>query len=180
LTLIEAPILSVAPDHPDVQAFRAQIEAAIEPENPIEVMISFSQVAGIPVELLKPTPGLEELAKMGDGLKQMRPPYSWNASTAIEAVAAAGIPVFVVTGGWNPGLEMVAEELARGLSAQRLVIDAGHHFPHLVTGGKANVAGGEFNETIHDFLATSQLLSERRPTEPEDQMTPDESDRRPS
>jgi pimeloyl-ACP methyl ester carboxylesterase len=162
LTLIEPPILSVAPDHPDVQAFRAQIEAAIEPENPIEVMISFSQVAGIPVELLKPTPGLEELAKMGDGLKQMRPPYSWNASTAIEAVAAAGVPVLVVTGGWNPAFEVIGDELVPRLSGRRLVIEAGHHFPHLVVGGKANEAGGEFNDTIHDFLTTSQQTTADR------------------
>jgi pimeloyl-ACP methyl ester carboxylesterase len=161
LTLIEAPILSVAADHPDVRAFRAQIEAAIAPEDPIAVMISFSQVAGIPVELLKPTPGPEQLARMGEGLRQMRPPYTWNASAAIGTVAAACIPVLVVTGGWNPAFEVIADELVRRLSAQRLLIDAGHHFPHLVAGGTGNVAGSEFNDTIHDFLGTSQVPGRR-------------------
>jgi pimeloyl-ACP methyl ester carboxylesterase len=149
LTLIEAPVFSAAPDHPEALAFRAQIDAAVAQEDPVEAMIAFTRVAGIPLALLKPSPTPEQLVRMGVGLQQMRAPHTWNASDSIDAVADAGIPALVVTGGWNPAFEVIADELARCLSAQRLVIHAGHHFPHLAAGGS------EFNSALLQLLQRS-------------------------
>jgi len=154
LTLIEAPIFSVAPNDPDAQAFEAQLAAASANENPLAAIIAFSQVAGIPRDLL-PAPSMEQLARMGAGLQQMRPPGTWDASIAIDTITAAGIPTLVVTGGWNPGFEAIAHELTRRLNAQRVVINAGHHFPHLASSGETDIPGGEFNSTLETFLRPS-------------------------
>jgi pimeloyl-ACP methyl ester carboxylesterase len=151
LTLIEAPIFSVVPDDPAAQAFEAELAAAAAHPDPIAVMVSFSQVAGIPRDLLSPAPSPEQLTRMGEGLAQMRPPGSWDANPTIDAIAAAGIPTLVVTGGWNPGFEAIADELTQRLHGQRLVINAGHHFPHLA-GGEANTPGTEFNNALEAFL----------------------------
>jgi pimeloyl-ACP methyl ester carboxylesterase len=151
LTLIEAPIFSVVPDDPAAQAFEGQLASAIAQDDPIATMVSFSQVAGIPRGLLGPPPSPEQLARMGEGLRQMRPPGTWDAGPTIDVVAAAKIPALLVTGGWNPAFEAIADELARRLHGQRLVIDAGHHFPHLAA-GEENVSGAEFNHALKGFL----------------------------
>ncbi len=152
LTLIEPPVFSIVPDDPDAQALQANIASAMTEGDGLAVMIAFSQVAGIPVELLQPTPTLEQLAQMGEGLRAMRPPYMWDPSDAISTVATAGIPSLLVTGGWNAGFEAVAQELARRLDGQHLVIDAGHHFPHLATNGAEQASGEEFNAALEAFL----------------------------
>lgn len=152
LTLIEAPVFSIVADNPDAQALQAQIASAMTKDDPIAVMIAFSQVAGIPVELLQPAPTVEQLAQMGEGLRAMRPPYTWDPSNTISTIAAAGIPSLLVTGGWNAGFEAVANELATRLGAQHLVIDAGHHFPHLAATGPEKTPGEEFNTALEAFL----------------------------
>jgi pimeloyl-ACP methyl ester carboxylesterase len=161
LTLIEAPIFSLVPDQPDVQALQASIASAMTKDDPVAVMVAFSQAAGIPVELLQPVPTLEQLGQMGEGLRAMRPPHTWDASNAASTVASAGIPALVVTGGWNAGFEAVAEELARRLHAQHLVIDAGHHFPHIATNGPESAPGEQFNTALEAFLNAHQ---DRRPS----------------
>jgi pimeloyl-ACP methyl ester carboxylesterase len=154
LTLIEAPAFSIVADDPDVQALQAQIGEAIAKGDPIATMVAFTQVAGIPIELLKPAPTLEQLTRMGEGLQQMRPPYTWDASTSIDTVADAKIPVLVVSGGWNAGFEAVADELSQGTHARRLVINAGHHFPHLARANEDGAPGDEFNDALQQLLAS--------------------------
>jgi pimeloyl-ACP methyl ester carboxylesterase len=57
-------------------------------------------------------------------------------------------------------LEAIAEELARGLHAQHVVIDAGHHFPHLAASGPEDSPGEQFNSALEAFLNAHR---ERRP-----------------
>jgi pimeloyl-ACP methyl ester carboxylesterase len=152
LTLIEAPVFSVAPTDPDAQALREQLASAIGRDNPIEAMVAFAQAVRLPTDRPGPPPTPEELARMGEGLRQMRPPYTWDARASIEAVNAAQIPSLSVTGGWSPGFEAIADELARLLRGERLVIDAGHHFPQLATVSSDPVPGAVFNRALRTFL----------------------------
>jgi pimeloyl-ACP methyl ester carboxylesterase len=154
LELDEAPIFSVVPNDLDAQATEAQLAAASAHEDPLAAIIAFSQAAGIPRDLL-PAPSMEQLALMGAGLQQMRPPATWDASTAIDTIAAVGIPALVVTGGWNPGFEAVADEVAQRLQARRVVINAGHHFPHLASSSETDSPGGEFNSAVETFLRST-------------------------
>jgi pimeloyl-ACP methyl ester carboxylesterase len=164
LTLIEAPIFSLVPDDPEVRALQTSIVAAMSKEDPIAVMVAFSQAAGIPVELLQPVPTVEQLTQMGEGLRAMRPPHTWDATAAISAVAGADVPALLVTGGWNAGFEVVADELARRLGGRHVVIDAGHHFPHVAAGGLETEPGEQFNATLEAFL--NEHNYRRPPTAP--------------
>jgi hypothetical protein len=141
-------VFSLVPDHPEAQAFRQQIAAAASREDPFAAIMEFSQIAGIPIALLQPPPSLEQLRAMGEGFQSMRPPDTWDAGDSVALIRDAGVPAFVVTGGWSPGMEAIGDALARGLDAERLVIDAGHHFPQIA----GDPRGSEFTDALEMFL----------------------------
>lgn len=147
LTLIEAPLFGLLPDDPDGSASAAQIAAAAQIPDPIQALIAFSRAAGIPRGLIGPAPSPEQAAAMGRGLQQMRPPFTWDPEPSLDAVATADVPALILTGGWSPGMEKVGDALARRLSATRLTIAAGHHFPHAFSDGQ-EPAGEQFNAAL--------------------------------
>lgn len=153
VTLIEAPIFSVAPDDLGAQRLAAELAAAIAQPDELLTLLAFVQAAGIPVGVLEPVPDPGELMAMARGLKAMRQPVTWDAGPALATIASARIPALVVTGGWSPGFEAIGDALATVLHGRRLVVDAGHHLPHLADGrAGGGAAGAEFNDAVLAFL----------------------------
>jgi pimeloyl-ACP methyl ester carboxylesterase len=156
LTLVEAPVFSAAAGDPDAEEFAGQIAAAAAIEDPFAAVVEFTKVAGIPVGLgRREPPSLEQLQAMGKGFQTMRPPYDWDAADAIARVRAAGIPALIVTGGWSPGFKAIGDALAQQLGGEHLIIDAGHHFPHMVADADGNPVGAEFTAALRAFVSGS-------------------------
>jgi pimeloyl-ACP methyl ester carboxylesterase len=155
LTLIEAPVFSVAAGVPAADRLAGEFAAAVGQPDELIRMLEFVRVAGIPLGVLQPYPHPGQVMAMARSLKAMRDPITWNAAPALAAVAAAGIPALIVTGGWSPGFEAIGDRLAEQLHARRLVIAAGHHLPHLASGSAGMAAGEEFNSALIELIGSA-------------------------
>ncbi len=84
----------------------------------------------------------DELLHGVELLKRERP--SWEAEIPLGTLAAADFPVLVLSGGHSPAFEAVCDSLARGLSAEREVIEGrGHTVPS---------TGAPYNERLEAFM----------------------------
>jgi pimeloyl-ACP methyl ester carboxylesterase len=73
-----------------------------------------------------------------------------EADPDLDAIAAAGLPVLVVSGGHHPAIEAICDGLAERLHARREIVPgAGHAVPR---------APG-FNEVLEGFLRSAALSS---------------------
>jgi pimeloyl-ACP methyl ester carboxylesterase len=80
-------------------------------------------------------------------LKRERP--SWEADIPLDALAAAGFPVLVLSGGHSPAFEAVCDSLAGALTAHREVITGrGHTVPS---------TGPPYNERLEAFMRAAEL-----------------------
>ncbi len=87
----------------------------------------------------------EDLLHGVELLKRERP--SWEAEIPAEALAAAGFPVLVLSGGHSAAFEAVCDSLAASLSAEREVIRGrGHTVPS---------TGAPYNERLESFMRTA-------------------------
>ncbi|QRN94505.1 alpha/beta hydrolase [Archangium violaceum] len=89
----------------------------------------------------------EELERMGRGLAQLRLPAKEMLQRQLGDIQRERIPLWVVTGGWNPGIEATADAVAALGGGRRHVIASPHHFPQLVS--------DEFNELLVTFMKES-------------------------
>ncbi len=64
---------------------------------------------------------------------------------AAGAVAKAGVPVLVVSGGWNPSIEVVAGVAARATGGRHATVPSPNHFPQLEN-------ADEFNRVVDAFM----------------------------
>src|SRR4051794_34299555 len=116
LTLIETPLYLVAPDDPAVRDIAETGGAFLAEEAE---------------ELMEPVP-------------EIRSPS--EARPDLDAIAAAGIPAMVVSGGHNDGIEALNDALAERLNARREVVPgAGHAVPR----------APDFNDVLESFLKGS-------------------------
>ncbi len=86
----------------------------------------------------------EELKRMGRAIKQLKLPSKGDLLQEWETVRRAGIPVWVVSGGWSPAFEAISDEVARIANGRRSVIRSEHHFPQQVS--------DEFNLELANFM----------------------------
>lgn len=157
LTLVEAPIFSVAPQRPEVVELRERLARASATRNKYLAIVRLMRAVNIPRELVEPKPRPADLRSMATHFKTMRSPDTWDATEALATVTAAGIPLLAVTGGWSPGFEAVADELVARTGGQRLRIAAGHHFPQLA----GDPPGAELNRVLGSFLAGAAIAQTR-------------------
>jgi pimeloyl-ACP methyl ester carboxylesterase len=143
LTLIEAPIYKAAPDHPRVREIIVSGDAVLAGEADEETERRFLINAGM-------DPGLLTGRQRGliqesiDASRGGRSPS--EADPDLDAIARAGIPVMVVSGGHHDGIEMLCDGLAFRLNARREIVrGAGHAVPR---------APG-FNDLLEDFLLSA-------------------------
>jgi pimeloyl-ACP methyl ester carboxylesterase len=148
LTLVEAPIFSVAADRPEAQALRARLARASDTKNSLLALLRLMRAVNIPMRQMQPRPGPQHVRRMAKHFQTMRSPDTWDASGAVASVKQTGTPSLIVTGGWSPGFEAIADELAEQMAGRRVTIDAGHHFPQLA----GDPAGSAFNDVLRSFL----------------------------
>ncbi len=145
LTLIEPAIADVASDDPAVIAFRDDLETTMASDlEPIPRLMEYRRIVALPDEMIGPAPTVEQVVALGVAIGAMRQPTDWQATPAVEAVVAAGIPVLLVTGGGVPAFEAMADELVRMTDGERLLIPTGHHFPQY--------DGERFNDALDSFM----------------------------
>jgi pimeloyl-ACP methyl ester carboxylesterase len=143
LTLIEAPIYKTAPDHPRVREIIVSGDAVLAGEADEETERRFLINAGM-------DPGLLTGRQRGliqesiDASRGGRSPS--EADPDLDAIARAGIPVMVVSGGHHDGIEMLCDGLASRLNARREIVrGAGHAVPRAPL----------FNDLLEDFLLSA-------------------------
>jgi pimeloyl-ACP methyl ester carboxylesterase len=84
----------------------------------------------------------DELLRGAELAMEERPP--WEADVPLDALASAGFPVLVISGGHSPVFEAVCDNLAERLDGERTVIDGkGHNIPE---------TGTPYNERLERFL----------------------------
>jgi pimeloyl-ACP methyl ester carboxylesterase len=133
LTLIEPAMLQFAASNP---AVRRQLFAIMR-----AMIFSFSsagrarrmlKLLGIPPEV-RGTGDRAQMARLGKSLRRVRVPKKEVLTRELEVVKKAGIPLLVITGGWNPAFEASSDAVAAAVGGRRAVIQAGHHFPQIVS-----------------------------------------------
>jgi len=68
-----------------------------------------------------------------------------------EVIKKAGIPLLVITGDWNPAFEASSDAVAAAAGGRRAVIQAGHHFPQIVS--------DEVNQVFAAFMQEREAAS---------------------
>jgi pimeloyl-ACP methyl ester carboxylesterase len=91
----------------------------------------------------------ERTAALGCALLRARTAPPPEMRKAAEAVVAAGIPVLLVSGGYDPGQEATAAALARLLHGQHIVVRSPNHFIQ-----QSNPDG--FNQTVEAFMRKAE------------------------
>ena len=133
LTLIEPAMLQLAAGNP---AVRRQLFAMM-----LAMTFSFSdarlarrmlKLLGIPPEMRG---GSEQamLARVGRSLRHVRVPKKEVLTRELTVIKQAGVPLLVISGGWNPAFEATSDAVAAAAGGRRAVIRAGHHFPQIVS-----------------------------------------------
>jgi pimeloyl-ACP methyl ester carboxylesterase len=143
LTLVEAPIYAAAPDHPAVLRIARAGDAFLAGEADEQTEREFLANAGIdPAAATGRTAGL--IREAIDAARGGRPPT--EAAVDLVAMADAGFPILVVSGGHHAGIEALCDGLSDKLGAHReIVTGAGHAVPR---------APG-FNDVLEGFLRES-------------------------
>jgi pimeloyl-ACP methyl ester carboxylesterase len=140
LTLIEPAMPKIAMGHPAVLKFGLSIMlATVFSLSAAQSARRFSKIVGIP-ESMQVAPGSEEAKKIGEGLKTLKLPSKQQLTQWLHTVKKAEIPLLVMTGGWNPAFEALANTVATVGGGSRIVIRSEHHFPQNVS--------DEFNQLL--------------------------------
>ena len=86
-----------------------------------------------------------EATRVGCALLRGRiaPPDAFQR--AIQAIDRAGVPVLVVTGGWNPGFDAAGEVVARLTHGRHIIVRSAGHFVQLLN-------AGDFNREVAAFM----------------------------
>lgn len=155
LTLVEPALLMMAGDDPRVRTFiENQMALFSSKRPPQEIAAEFCRMAGIPPELRQGFRGGQEMTDMGKALFQMRIPPVSTIREYAEIVVRSGMPVQVVSGGWNPAFEATGDVAAKLTKGRRLVIGSSHHFPNLEH-------PEEFNDALSSFMTEADRALKR-------------------
>ncbi len=152
LTLIEPAMFQFAASNP---AVRRQLFAMTG-----AMTFSFSNAAlakrmlkllGIPPQV-RGSGDRAELARLGRSLRRVRVPKNRVLTRELDVIKQARIPLLVITGGWNPAFEASSDAVAAAAGGRRAVIQAGHHFPHIVS--------DELNQVFAAFMQEREAPAE--------------------
>lgn len=140
LTVVEPPALPNGSGRPAAARLAVALRdywAATADSDPATFVAGFLRVLNVDLPLPSPLP--PPLLEAARNLMTERP---WETGVPVETLARTSFPKLVVTGGGTPGFEDVADALADGLSAKRVLFPGSPHAVQRI--------GQRFNE---EFLA---------------------------
>jgi pimeloyl-ACP methyl ester carboxylesterase len=146
LTLIEPPATRAARGNPVVDEWAERLDRMFsDPGDDLSALLArFFELEGVPTPVPQPLP--EALERGARALIGARP--ATEAELPMGAVAAAGLPCLVISGGHHDGYEAVCDAIAEHTDAQRTVIrGAAHLVPE---------TGDPFNSRLEQFLLESE------------------------
>lgn len=89
----------------------------------------FSALVGIP-DAVRHGTHPAELAAMGRAVRQLKVPSRAALESQLATVRDCGIPLLVVSGGWNAAFEATCARVAERGGGRHVVIPTPHHFPN--------------------------------------------------
>jgi pimeloyl-ACP methyl ester carboxylesterase len=144
LTVIEPPVLSMVRGDPEVEA-RIEHVTGIrrDVQDPRAFHLAFATMLGAPSDNV-PDPLPAALERQVRLLMHERPP--WDVVLPIDALRDSGLPVLVVSGGWDPLQEQLCDRFAAavGAQAERTAVTGRGHVPQRT--------GAPFNDCLEAFL----------------------------
>jgi pimeloyl-ACP methyl ester carboxylesterase len=146
LTVIEPPATRVARGNPAVDVWAEQLDVLFSDpgDDPSALLARFFELEGVHIPVPQPLP--EPLERGARALAGARP--ATEAELPLGAVAAAGLPCLVISGGHHDGYEAVCDAIAEQTDAQRAVIrGSGHLVPD---------TGDPFNGRLEEFLLENE------------------------
>ena len=151
LTLIEPAMFQFVAGNPAVrrQLF-AMMWAMIFSFSDASLARRMLKLLGIPPEV-RGTGDHEKLARLGRSLRRVRIPKREVLTRELDVIKQAGVPLLVITGGWNPAFEASSDAVAAAAGGRRAVIQAGHHFPQIVS--------DEVNQVFAAFMQEREAAS---------------------
>lgn len=125
-------------------------QALLAAQTPGEYGLAFSRGLGAlpaggpnPVAALEADPGKANRAGCALLQARMAPPEALRE--AADALARAGVPVLVISGGWSPTFDAIGDLAARLTHGRHVIVRSPNHFPMLAN-------ADEFNRTIDAFM----------------------------
>jgi pimeloyl-ACP methyl ester carboxylesterase len=137
LVLIEPPVAGLLPDDPEVQRLAALARAYIQGD--ASARVAFLKLASLPLDH-------PETARIEQNASKLRDPT--EAAPSLEALREAAVPVAIVSGLHEPGIERQCDELAARIGAQRWRLQGAGH---------AVQRHADFNPRLLDFLSSLEL-----------------------
>lgn len=148
LTLIEPALQKVGSDIPAVRKFLAKMIAIMVFSFSRETRIKrFAKLVGIPDSIRGGT-SKEEYRKMGEGLARLTLPTKAEILAQLSVVKEHGIPLVVVSGGWNEAFDAVGARVAEQGGGRHAVVRSPHHFPQNVS--------EEFNDLLDAAMRAAE------------------------
>jgi pimeloyl-ACP methyl ester carboxylesterase len=147
LTFIEPAMLTFASGDPRVRRMlRRMIVAALFATSAVSRVKRVMKVLGIPPAMYEGADPAE-LKRLGRGLRKVKIPSKAVLQRQLDAIEGAGIPLLIVTGGWEPGFEATGDIVAAATNGRHVVVASPHHFPQW--------NGAAFNPVLVAFMAES-------------------------
>jgi pimeloyl-ACP methyl ester carboxylesterase len=147
LTLIEPPVLHLAPEAAELTAAYEELWDDLEAD-PVEWLQRFFTVSG------EPAPPAKALRPLSSEIETWRRFVTrpWHAELPLDDLAGAAYPALVVSGHHHPAYEAVCDRLAERIGAEREVMVGGGHLAHR--------EGAGFNPRLERLFEQSMLPSE--------------------
>lgn len=122
-------------------------EAALAAGDPGAYGLTFLRSLGSDPRIAALEKNPEQAAFLGCALLRARMASRQTMRSAAEAVAAAKIPVLVISGGYSHTFDAIGELAATMMHGEHVVVPSVNHYPHLTN-------PEEFNTTVLKFVAS--------------------------
>lgn len=144
LTVIEPPAFGLVRGEPAVEALVGRLGPLIADHAlpAREFFLSFAAIVGATPHLPDVLPAETEASITASRVE----PLPWDATIPLDAIAAAGRPTLVFSGGHNRAFDVVCDLLADRLGAEPVVITGRGH--------SVQRTGEPFNACLRTFLQT--------------------------
>lgn len=164
LILVEPALFPLVMTQPDVLADPMKREAAMHvaklmmsSRTPADYGLAFARslgsgtdaggAANVALAALEADPS--KAAKLGCALLQGRMASPQEMLQAAAAIAAAGVPILTISGGWSPFFDLVSQVTAKVAGGSHVIVPSSTHFPQMEN-------PGDFNELVEGFMRDAE------------------------